>query len=120
LGWDLFEGDDEFDDADPAPAPWSDGPFVEPAFTYGRDSGCSITGGGVYRGKAIPGLVGAYLFADYCGEGVRAIVPGAPGSDLVELDGAGLDQIVSFAETTTGELIVVSLSQGLFRLEPAG
>src|SRR5690606_34937450 len=78
LGWDLFEGREPFDDADPAAAPWSDGPFVEPIHTYGRDQGCSVTGGQVYRGSAIQELRGAYLFADYCGSGVRALDPADP------------------------------------------
>jgi hypothetical protein len=63
-------------------------------------------------------LVGVYLFADYCGDGVRAIPRGASGSELVELDGAALEQIVSFAEAPSGEVFVVSLTRGVFRLEP--
>src|SRR5690606_19989062 len=70
LGWDLFEGAEEFEDPDPADPPWSEGPFVEPVMTYGREGGCSVTGGLVYRGEALPTLRGAYLFADLCGEGV--------------------------------------------------
>ena len=36
-------------------------------------SGCSVTGGYVYRGDEIPGLAGAYLFGDYCATGVRGL-----------------------------------------------
>lgn len=112
LGWDLFEGAAPFDDADPAPSPWSDGPFVEPLHVYGRDDGCSITGGLVYRGSALPSLRGAYLFADFCGTGVRALDPAAPGS-FVELDGGELDEIVAFVEGPEGAVLVISLSAGL-------
>ncbi len=37
-----------------------------PVHVYSHSSGCSITGGFVYRGSAICGLAGTYFFADYC------------------------------------------------------
>ena len=46
---------------------------VLPIFEYGRDQGCSVIGGYVYRGEDIPGLQGTYLYADYCGTGVRGL-----------------------------------------------
>ena len=46
---------------------------VLPIFEYGRDAGCSVIGGYVYRGEEIPGLQGTYLYADYCGAGVRGL-----------------------------------------------
>ena len=80
-GWRLREGFDGFDPKNPRSAPTNavsvgvDGkPFVDPVLTYktlrgrGTDSnafGVTVTGGYVYRGKAIPSLAGKYVFADW-------------------------------------------------------
>ena len=61
-GWRLMEGRACF-----RPAMNCDGRgLVEPIAVYGRDGGCSVTGGYVYRGVRYPALTGAYLFGDYC------------------------------------------------------
>jgi glucose/arabinose dehydrogenase len=80
-GWRLREGFEGFDPKNPLRAPTNavtvgaDGkPFVDPVFAYktlrGRGTdpesyGVTITGGYVYRGKALPSLVGKYIFADW-------------------------------------------------------
>ncbi len=80
-GWRLREGFDGFDPNAPRSAPTNsvtvgaDGkPFVDPVLTYktlrGRGTdpnsfGVTVTGGYVYRGKAMPALVGKYIFADW-------------------------------------------------------
>jgi glucose/arabinose dehydrogenase len=116
FGWDLFEGTEEFEAADPAPGGASDGPFVEPVFTYGRDEGCSVTGGVVYRGSALTGLEGAYLYSDYCTPGVRALLADEDGRlgsvDVTDAPGS----VVSFGQDANGEILVLSLEDGVFRL----
>lgn len=117
LGWDLFEGTQDFDDADPAPSPWSDGPFVEPVHTYGRDLGCSVTGGVVYRGAELAALDGRYLFADYCTPGVAVLDVGGDGTTQALLTDAPAS-IISFGRDASGEVYVLSQDDGIFRLSP--
>jgi glucose/arabinose dehydrogenase len=40
--------------------------FELPILDYGHNPACSITGGYVYRGSAIPGIRGHYFYSDYC------------------------------------------------------
>jgi hypothetical protein len=83
------------------------------------DLGCSITGGGVYRGSTIPALRGAYLFSDYCAGGVRAIPAAAgPWSDAAILTSAG-SAISGFGRGPDGEMYVVSLDGPVYRIDPA-
>ena len=49
------------------------GELIDPIFDYHHSVGKSITGGGVYRGKRAPELVGKYIFADYVSGKVYAL-----------------------------------------------
>ena len=119
FGWDLFEGPERFEDADPAGNGWSDGPFVEPVHSYGREEGCSITGGLVHDGSAVPSLTDAYLYADYCAPGLRALVLAGDEVRTADLRGAEADQVVGFAEGPEGRVLVLSLVEGVLELRPA-
>jgi len=114
LGWDLREGNTDFADADPADG--DPGPLTEPVYVYEHgDGACSVTGGVVYRGTEIPSLAGQYLFADFCGDGVQALDAAAP-DGARPLPGTGLTSIVAFGTGPTGEVYVLSLDKGIFRL----
>jgi len=69
-GWNVMEGDI----CTPAVNPHCDSSgFEPPIFTYRHPEGFSVTGGFVYRGTAIPGLCGAYLYADYVSKRLWAL-----------------------------------------------
>ena len=61
FGWDVYEGTRSFENK-----PLGPGKLVQPVYEYGHDKGCSVTGGYVYRGRAIPRIAGRYFFGDYC------------------------------------------------------
>ena len=69
FGWHRWEGRHCFNPrtgCDPAGV-------TMPVTEYGHGAGCSVIGGVVYRGAAISGLRGAYLFSDYCSGTLWAI-----------------------------------------------
>jgi glucose/arabinose dehydrogenase len=114
FGWSAYEGSARYNDDQDAPDAWM--PVYE--YEHGAD-GCSVTGGFVYRGQAIPALQGAYVYGDYCAAGVRALV--ADGNQVT--DRAVLSEqpgtVVSFGTDAKGELYVVSLGGSIYRLDPA-
>ncbi len=116
-GWSVMEGDRCFR---PASGCNTTG-LVRPVYTYGRDEGCAITGGYVYRGSAIPVLQGRYLFADVCAGWIRSFVledgvATAVRNHAAELDAGG--NIVSFGRDNQGELYVVAYGGDVFRIVP--
>ncbi len=115
LGWPLFEGHERFSGtADPDD-------LVFPVHVYSHDVGCSITGGHVYRGSAIPDLVGTYVFGDFCTGRLWGLTVDHQGaSKRVELEvSAPRLSLVSFGEDAAGELYVLDLDGFVYRLEPA-
>ena len=71
FGWDVFEGSTSFEDK-----PLGPGKLIGPVAEYGHDKGCSVTGGYVYRGRAVPSLRGRYLYGDYCTGTIWSIAAG--------------------------------------------
>jgi hypothetical protein len=83
-----------------------------PVAEYGREFGCSVTGGYVYRGDAIPALWGWYLFSDYCTGslfGIRADKDGVVGPRVLLQTGGNVS---TFGEDADGELYLADLAAG--------
>ncbi|MBM4360851.1 MAG: PQQ-dependent sugar dehydrogenase, partial [Deltaproteobacteria bacterium] len=98
--------------------------FDLPAYEYAHEKQrCSVTGGRVYRGKAIPWLRGAYLFGDFCTGEVWSLRPTMGGTPEVvdltkDLDGPLGQGLVAFGEDEQGELYIVHASGDVERIEP--
>lgn len=112
-GWNVMEGFHCY----PASKPCDPSPYVPPIAEYGRDGGCSITGGYVYRGMRYPQLQGYYFYGDYCSGRVWALREEAPDQwHQYELLDTALN-ISSFGQDEDGELYLTSLSDnGLYQL----
>jgi glucose/arabinose dehydrogenase len=92
---------------------------VDPVIEYGRDDGCTVIGGFVYRGRRIGGLRGAYLYGDYCSGWVRAART-RDGKVLEQRDlGLEVPSLSSFGTDAAGELYALSLAGGVYRLATA-
>jgi glucose/arabinose dehydrogenase len=92
-----------------------------PVLDYDHGQGCSVTGGYVYRGDAVPALRGTYFYADYCNGWVRSFrLQG--GAVTGQIDWATLrpgGQITSFGEDGKGEIYVMISSGKVFQIVAA-
>lgn len=114
LGWRTMEGRECY----PPDSMCVQGGFDIPVHVYDHDHGCSITGGLVYRGDALPALQGRYFFADWC-SGLLESFRHADGEarDLVALEGLGsIGQINGFARDADGEMLLVMDDGRILRL----
>lgn len=119
LGWNLVEGPDCYGDA-ACDASGLTAPIY--AYSHAETGGCSVTGGYVYRGAAIPELAGHYFFADYCNATVRsfAYTNGAVGevTDWTSQIG-NLGLVTSFGLDSTGELYMTTAEGSLIKVIPS-
>jgi glucose/arabinose dehydrogenase len=94
--------------------------LTKPVLEYSHSDGCSVIGGHVYRGAAIPALQGTYFYGDYCLRSVRSfrMSGGVPveQTDWTDLQPDG--QITSFGEDLAGELYVVTKPGSVFKIVP--
>lgn len=108
FGWDVFEGLSAYESKALGP-----GRLVKPVAVYSHDDGCSVTGGYVYRGRAVPSLRGRYLFGDYCARTIWSM-PAGGGAPRVEP--ISTPALVSFGQDLAGELYVVSHEGRVYRI----
>jgi glucose/arabinose dehydrogenase len=110
FGWNIREGAHAFRER-------AASNLIEPIYELSHDDGaCAITGGYVYRGRAVPQLEGTYLFTDYCAGELRALTRTGDGRARVRSLGIEMPTVSSFGEGPDGELYVLSQSEGIFEL----
>ena len=126
-GWRLMEGSHCYN----PPVDCDDGTLTHPIYEYDHESGrCSVTGGYVYRGAALPELQGQYFFGDFCTgeiwsfreEGGEAVDVQDRTAELSPGGGLSIDFIASFGEDGFGELYVIDRGDGtngeVFKIVP--
>ncbi len=119
FGWNAKEGSFRFEngqvfgDLTGVPAG-----LIDPVLEYDHDEGISIIGGFVYRGSAIPELVGKYVFGDFSNAGFFTpggrLFVGDLTTGLIEELTLGLDDrqlglfVKGFGQDADGELYVLA------------
>ena len=94
--------------------------FSDPIVEHGRSEAQSITGGNVYRGSAMPSLVGTYIYGDFATGTIWAILFDANNQPVSKpITSVAPQTLVAFAQGNDGELYTVQLSGEISKLVPA-
>jgi glucose/arabinose dehydrogenase len=112
FGWNYREGMHPYQGTPPANVK-----LVDPVWEYDHSQGCSITGGYVYRGNALPELQGIYLAGDFCKGSVWGLKRDDQGVWQSQLLWSSNFLISSFGVDQTGEIYLLDLKGQVYKLE---
>lgn len=110
FGWNYREGGHPYKGEPPAGVQ-----LVEPIAEYSHGEGCSVTGGVVYRGTALPAWQGIYLYGDYCSGLVWGLLPGGLGGNAQILFDTFFN-ISTFGQDEAGEIYLANYGGEVYRL----
>jgi glucose/arabinose dehydrogenase len=114
FGWPITEGLHCFSPSSGCDTGGLTLPVIE--VPHGDAGTCSITGGVVYRGQAIPELLGHYFYSDYCGGYLRSFRFDGEGAvdagDWTEQVGVP-GRVASFGTDKEGEMYVLTTDRVL-------
>jgi glucose/arabinose dehydrogenase len=111
FGWNVYEGTSTFKSGVLGP-----GRLVEPVAQYSHARGCSITGGYVYRGAAVPAAAGRYFYGDYCSGTVWSLKLVGGRARQIRQEPFKVASLTSFGQDAAGELYAVSGAGTIYRL----
>lgn len=110
-GWNVMEGDECY-----GASSCDRSGLTHPVLAYQRSGGnCSVIGGLVYRGSAIPEIRGHYFSSDYCGGWLKSFRYDGGVKDQGDR-GIELEGVSSFGEDSAGELYISSSNGKVYRL----
>jgi glucose/arabinose dehydrogenase len=110
-GWRVYEGRSRYTNETPN----SVGHLVMPYIVLPNPPQCSVIGGFVYRGNAVPAAQGRYFFGDNCVSRIRSTLAG--GSDSFRNEPFTVEGLSTFGEDARGELFLASVQSGnVYRL----
>jgi glucose/arabinose dehydrogenase len=114
-GWRLMEGTQCYNPSSGCNQSGLTLPVIE--YDHGQNGGCSITGGFVYRGAAIPEVKGHYFYSDYCSGFLRSFrLSGGTAADPRDWSIGDVGGVTSFGVDGAGELYMLSSNGRVYRL----
>jgi glucose/arabinose dehydrogenase len=113
-GWRVYEGRARYTASQ---TPNAAGHLVFPYVVLPHPPNCSVIGGYVYRGSAVPDAQGRYFFGDNCASRIKSVPAG--GSNQVRDEPFTVDGLSTFGEDARGELYLASVTGGnVYKLAP--
>lgn len=110
LGWRVVEGNQCTGLSGPVAC--NDPTLTAPVFTYTHSFGCSVTGGFMYRGQAVPSLLATYVYGDFCSGIIWGAQKNGSGQWIATQLGDTTFGITSFGEDEAGELYFSDYNAG--------
>ena len=111
-GWKAFEGRARYTNT-----PLGPGQLVSPVYAYNHgESNCSVTGGYVYRGRAVSAAAGRYFFGDYCSGIVWSLRIANGQATDVRREPFRVSSLASFGEDVSGELYFATGDGRIYQL----
>jgi glucose/arabinose dehydrogenase len=111
-GWHVFEGRARYSNSALGP-----GQLVSPVNVYSHaENNCSVTGGYVYRGRAVAAAAGRYFFGDYCSGIVWSLRIENGSAVDVRREPFRVEQLTSFGEDVAGELYLATGTGRIYKL----
>ena len=111
FGWRVYEGRSVYERGSLGP-----GLLTMPIAQYTHDDGCSVSGGYVYRGKAVRAAAGRYFYGDYCSGTIWSLTVNGGDVSASRREPFQVMELSSFGEDAAGELYLVSLDGAIYRL----
>ncbi|HWQ95717.1 MAG TPA: PQQ-dependent sugar dehydrogenase, partial [Gammaproteobacteria bacterium] len=88
-----------------------------PALEYDHDQGCSVIGGFVYRGRAVPELAGHYFYSDYCAGFLKSFkYTDGKLNEQRDWKVGEIGNVLSFGEDAAGELYILTANGSVYRI----
>ena len=112
-GWNIWEGTICY----PSGTSCSPAGITTPLVEYDHGDGCSITGGYVYRGAALPEIAGRYFYSDFCNGWLRSfLVTNGVVTERTDWRITSVGNIQSFGVDSRKELYVLTSAGGVYQV----